>query len=199
MAPNKLFEPIKLGELELKHRVVLAPLTRQRADLDSLAPVDGMQEEYYAQRATDGGLLITEATLINSESLGTGFPGIWTDEQVAGWKRVVDKVHEKGGLICMQLWHTGRVAHSSFSKHPLCDPTRAPTRGASAIGIPGKTRQTFTNEKMDNSVPRPFETKELDRLVQDYVEAAKNAKKAGFDAIELHGAHGYLYVFYFVC
>ena len=114
-------KPLILGgnAITLKHRVVLAPLTRNRGSEPGLCPTK-LHEDYYSQRASDGGLIITEAVPISPE--GTGFvsvPCIWTDKQVAGWKKVVDAVHAKGGIIFLQLFHNGRVAHSSFGKHPL--------------------------------------------------------------------------------
>jgi len=193
-----LFTPLEAGELKLKHRVVLAPLTRMRAAEPSLAPSD-LAVEYYRQRASEGGLLISEATLISMEGNGTpSAPGIFTEEQVAGWRRVTEAVHAKGGMIMCQLWHQGRVAHPSFADHPLAKKLGGPKPSASAgaVGItnskgkPGKT-MTYKGPK-PHAVPRPFELEEIPRLVDDYRRAARNAMRAGFDGVEVHSAHGYL-------
>jgi len=188
-----LFTPLRLGDLQLEHRLILAPLTRMRADRDGLFPRDGLADEYYTQRATKGGLLISEATLISTEALiDHGVPGIFTEKQTAQWKNIVDSVHAKGALFSCQLWHTGRVAHHSFKKHPLVDSEHIPGVSASNVRAPGKTRSTFTGEKTDYSTPRPLRKDEIPRLLNDYRRAAENCKKAGFDAIEIHSAHGYL-------
>mmetsp|Transcript_16779 Transcript_16779/g.32686 ORF Transcript_16779/g.32686 Transcript_16779/m.32686 type:complete len:409 (+) Transcript_16779:166-1392(+) len=192
MTTSPLFKPLKLGDLELKHRVVLAPLTRFRADRKTLVPTDLMRE-YYEQRATPGGLLITEATCISLEGLPDNcVPGIWTEEQTQGWKKIVDAVHAKGGLISVQLWHTGRMAHASMRDHPMADPEHLPTVSASDVTAPGKTTGTLSGEIDTYSKPRPLREDEIPRLLNDYRLAARNARKAGFDAIELHAAHGYL-------
>ena len=121
---SKLFSPIRIGRdgdgpITLSHRIVLAPLTRNRATEPSLCPHND-HVEYYSQRATKGGLLITEAVNISPEAVGyVSVPGIWTEEQTSAWRAVTNSVHAKGGKIFMQLWHTGRVAHPSFSEHPL--------------------------------------------------------------------------------
>lgn len=112
MTSSSLFSPLKVGPYELKHRVVMAPLTRMRAARPSLAPRP-MNAEYYAQRATEGGLLIAEASPVVATGFGNpGVPGIYSEAQIAGWREVVDAVHAKGGLIFLQLWHVGRVSHS---------------------------------------------------------------------------------------
>ena len=109
-----LFSPLRVGPYQLKHRLALAPLTRMRAEKPSLAPRP-LNAEYYAQRATPGGLLIAEASPVMATAFGSpGVPGIYTEQQVAGWRKVVDAVHAKGGVIFLQLWHVGRVSHSSF-------------------------------------------------------------------------------------
>src|SRR5258707_15263117 len=125
-----LFSPLKLGRYQLKHRLVLAPLTRMRAEKPSLAPRP-LNAEYYAQRATPGGLLIAEASPVIATGFGNpGVPGIYTEQQVAGWRKVVDAVHAKGGVIFLQLWHVGRVSHSSFQ------PGGALPVAPSAVAIP---------------------------------------------------------------
>jgi len=189
-----MFSPLTLGKLELAHRVILAPLTRLRADPTTLAPTQ-LAVEYYHQRASKGGLLISEATLISPETFYEGAPGIWSADQVEGWKKVVDAVHSKGGLISCQLWHIGRVAHPSSNVHPLCKSSglALASVSSSAIALKGRTREFGTKEKIPNAVPRALETGEIEgRLADDYARAARNARLAGFDSIEIHAAHGYL-------
>mmetsp|Transcript_74990 Transcript_74990/g.219665 ORF Transcript_74990/g.219665 Transcript_74990/m.219665 type:complete len:424 (+) Transcript_74990:123-1394(+) len=198
MAPD-LFEPLTLGggAVNLKHRVVLAPLTRDRASEPGMAP-RAMNVEYYKQRASDGGLLISEAANISMESCGYHHaPGIWSEEQVSGWKLVTDAVHAKGGIMFCQLWHTGRVSHPSWKDHPLLAAAPAgtplPSVSASALAMKGKTRNIYPEGTVGpNATPRALETAEIPRLVEDYRHAASCAIRAGFDGVELHAAHGYL-------
>ncbi|MGR3460442.1 MAG: alkene reductase [Roseovarius sp.] len=180
---DKLFSPARAGDLELANRIVMAPLTRNRAD-DDTGEVGDLQAEYYAQRA-GAGLIITEATQISAEGKGyVGTPGIHTPEQVAAWKKVTDAVHAKGGRIVVQLWHVGRISHVSLQPGG-----QAPV-GPSAIGA---ETPTFTRNGFETtSVPRALETDEMPRIVADYVHAAECAREAGFDGIELHAANGYL-------
>jgi len=178
----KLLETYKLGENQLKNRMVLAPMTRSRASADGVvAPIT---VEYYVQRAT-AGLIITEATNISVQAIGSpNTPGIYTDEQVEAWKKVTGAVHAAGGTIIMQLWHTGRVGHSSVKGGMQ---TVAP----SAIRIEGQ--QVYTPEGLqDYEIPRALETSEVKMIVDDYRTAAKNAHTAGFDGVELHAGFGYL-------
>lgn len=195
--PHKLFSPLKVGELgALAHRVVLAPLTRNRAEEPTLAP-SSLHVEYYSQRATPGGLLISEATYISPEThCYQHAPGIFTDAQVEGWKKVTDAVHRAGGKITCQLWHVGRVSHPSFVKHPLvsalADVWGAPGVSASDVPMRKPPHTTYDGKFVKPMPPRPLETEEIPRLVRDYVHAAKCAKRAGFDGVELHAAHGYL-------
>ncbi|KAI8364863.1 hypothetical protein EDC96DRAFT_510625 [Choanephora cucurbitarum] len=177
---NALFSPAKVGNLELKHRVVLCPLTRYRATKEAV-PTD-LQVEYYKQRASEGGLLITEATFI-SPSAGSypQAPGIFTDEQIEGWKKVTKAVHEKKAYIYLQLWHIGRAGSH------LLNPNHEPTVSASAIPIKGK--DMLGN---DFETPRPLEVNEIKSIVEDYRQASLNAIKAGFDGVEIHSANGYL-------
>ena len=156
-------------------------------------------DQYYRQRASPGGLLISEATNISPESCGYHHaPGIWSDAQVEGWKKCCDAVHEKGGLIFCQLWHIGRVAHSSWASHPLLAEMAKqgysmPPVSASDVAKKGNTRNIFPEgTKGPNEAPRPLETSEISRLVADYVHAAECCKRAGFDGVEIHSAHGYL-------
>lgn len=180
---NRLLTPLQLGAYTLNNRVVMAPLTRMRADAD-LVPTD-LNVEYYRQRSS-AGLIITEASQISK--LGQGYPatpGIYSDKQVGGWKKVTDAVHKEGGRIFLQLWHVGRISHSSF--HPEEGLPVAP----SAIRPEGETLTSGWTQ-VPFETPRALETKEIKTLLQDYKQAAINAKSAGFDGVELHSANGYL-------
>ena len=181
-----LFDPVQLGDLHLPNRVVMAPLTRDRATPGTDAP-HSLNAEYYRQRAT-AGLIISEATQISPEGKGYAWtPGIYSDAQVAGWRQVVDAVHGAGGRIVLQLWHVGRVSHTSLQ------PGGAAPVSASAIRA-AATKTFIENPPsfVDVSEPRALETAEIPRLTEDYRRAAQNAKAAGFDGIELHAANGYL-------
>lgn len=177
-----LFSPIKLGNIAMNNRMVMAPLTRNRAG-EGGVPHD-LNATYYAQRAT-AGLIVTEATPISTMAHGyPALPGIYTDAQVAGWKKVTDAVHAKGGKIVIQLWHVGRISH------PNMLPDNALPVAPSAIKPAG---QAFTPEGMiDYVTPRALEASELAAIVQDYVHATKYAMAAGFDGVEIHAANGYL-------
>jgi len=178
----KLFQPFQLGPLTLKNRVVMAPLTRNRATPGNAA--NALIAEHYRQRA-GAGLLITEASPISQQGQGyIDTPWIVTDEQVAGWRLVTDVVHQAGGAIFVQLWHVGRVSHVSLQ------PNRGAPVAPSAIRANTKT---FLGEGfVDVSEPRALGTAELQGIVDDYVRAAKNAARAGFDGVEIHAANGYL-------
>jgi len=178
-----LFSPFRLGDIELKNRIVMAPLTRNRATHGTDAPND-LNAEYYRQRAS-AGLIITEATQISQQGQGYIWtPGIYTAAQVAGWKKVTNAVHEAGGKIVIQLWHVGRISHVSLQPHG-----NAPV-APSAIRAKG---QTFIESGfVDVSEPHALTVDEIKTVIQDYVAAAKNAKEAGFDGIEIHAANGYL-------
>jgi len=185
--------PLKVGRITLKLRAVLAPLTRIRAEPKTRVP-SAIAVEYYGQRAADGVLLISEATFISPETVAMHTaPGIWTAEQVAGWKKVTDAVHAKGGFIFCQLWHQGRVAHSSFSEDEQVKGTGYMVgRSASDIALTSKPEQTFDGSDVPFTKPIPLTLEDIGRLRQDYIKAAHNAIEAGFDGVELHGAHGYL-------
>jgi N-ethylmaleimide reductase len=176
-----LFSPITVGNYNLKNRIFMAPMTRCRA-VDNNVPND-LMATYYAQRAS-AGLIITEATQISTMGIGyPATPGIHTDAQVEGWKKTTSAVHEKGTRIFLQLWHVGRISHSSFHEGKL---PVAP----SAIKPSG---QIYTYEGMkDFETPKALTIDEIKATVQDYANAAKNAMKAGFDGVEIHGANGYL-------
>ena len=183
-----LFSPLQVGPYRLAHRVVMAPLTRMRADRASFAPRP-LNAEYYAQRATPGGLLIAEASPVMVTGRGNpGTPGIYSEAQIKGWRGVVDAVHAKGGLIFLQLWHVGRVSHSSFQ------PGGALPVAPSAVPITGNGMLAMTadGKMVPYETPRPLETEEVGQVVEAFRQAAKNAREAGFDGVEIHGANGYL-------
>jgi N-ethylmaleimide reductase len=180
-----LFTPLQIGPYTLSHRVAMAPLTRMRADTTSLA-ARALNAEYYAQRATPGGLIIAEASQVMPEGRGNpDTPGIYSDEQIAGWKQVTDAVHAKGGIIFLQLWHVGRASHSSYQ------PGGVLPVSASALAIAGKTK-TASGEMVSYEVPRALETDEIPGVIEAYRQGARNALAAGFDGVEIHGANGYL-------
>jgi len=182
-----LFSPLKVGPYQLAHRVVMAPLTRMRAARPSLAPRP-LNADYYAQRATAGGLIIAEASPVMATGFGNpGVPGIWSDQQVEGWRKVVDAVHAKGGIIFLQLWHVGRVSHSSFQ------PGGALPVAPSAIAISSEFKAMTADGKVSAyETPRALETEEIAGIVAAFKQAAANAMQAGFDGVEIHGANGYL-------
>ena len=182
-----LFSPLKIGPYRLKHRVVMAPLTRMRAAKPSLAPRP-LNAEYYAQRATPGGLLVAEASPVAATGFGSpGVPGIYSDAQREGWRKVVDAVHAKGGLIFLQLWHVGRVSHSSFQ------PGGVLPVAPSAVPIPAEFKTATADGKVvPYETPRALETGEIPGVIDAYRQGAVNAQKAGFDGVEIHGANGYL-------
>jgi N-ethylmaleimide reductase len=179
---SKLFEPYKLGPLTLPNRLVMAPLTRNRA---AAGFVPGpLAAEYYGQRAS-AGLLVTEASQVSQQGQGyQDTPGIYSKEQVAGWRKVTERVHAQGGRIFLQLWHVGRISHSSLQ------PNGGAPVGPSAIRAKGKTfvGGTFT----DISEPRALALDEIPGIIEDFRRAAANALQAGFDGVEIHGANGYL-------
>ncbi|GAC1330823.1 MAG: alkene reductase [Bradyrhizobium sp.] len=180
--PTKLFEPFKLGPISLPNRLVMAPLTRNRA-VQGLVP-SPLAVEYYGQRAS-AGLLITEASQVSQQGQGyQDTPGIYSREQVAGWRKVTDRVHESGGRIFIQLWHVGRVSHTSLQ------PNGGAPVAPSAIRAKGKTfvGGTFT----DISEPRALALDEIPEIIESFRRGAANAIAAGFDGVEIHGANGYL-------
>ncbi len=177
-----LFTPLRMGPLELPNRIVMAPLTRSRAGAGN-APTC-MNATYYLQRAS-AGLIITEATQVSPQGVGyPGTPGIHSYEQIAGWRNVTDAVHSAGGRIFLQLWHVGRISH------PTLQPDGALPVAPSAIRPAG---EAMTPTGMAPFVtPRALETEELPGIVEQYARAAANARVAGFDGVEVHGANGYL-------
>ena len=188
MTTSALFTPLKLGPLTLKHRVVMAPLTRSRSEQPGDIPGDLMLE-YYTQRASDGGLIISEATTISATARGWfGAPGIYTDEQVEGWKKIVDSVHGKGGLMFSQLWHTGRASHVEVTEGP--SPVSASVNPS--YWQEGERLTSTPHGWVKPSPHRALEISEIRGIVEDYRKAAERAKAAGFDGVELHAANGYL-------
>lgn len=173
---NDLFSPVELGALALANRIVMAPLTRSRMGDDGVP--NALHAEYYAQRAS-AGLIISEATNISPQARGYALtPGIWSDEQVAGWKLVTDAVHAAGGKIVCQLWHVGRFSHTSLQ------PGGAAPVAPSAIQAEGST---YTASGMQPvSMPRALETQEIAGIVAQYAHAAACALRAGFDGVEVH-------------
>lgn len=188
-----LFSPYTLGKLSLKNRIVMPPMTRSRASSGAVA--NELMAEYYSQRAT-AGLIITEGTQISRQGQGYAWtPGIYTPEQIAGWKKVTDAVHEKGGLIFAQLWHVGRVSHTSLQENgqaPVA-PSAIVAEGVKVfVDIEGKGPEGGAGSMIQHSEPRALTIPEIRAIVEDYASAARNAIKAGFDGVELHGANGYL-------
>jgi 2,4-dienoyl-CoA reductase-like NADH-dependent reductase (Old Yellow Enzyme family) len=176
-----LFDPIKVGDLQLPNRIIMAPLTRCRAS-EGRVP-NQLMAEYYVQRAS-AGLILTEATSVTP--MGVGYPdtpGIWSDEQVAGWSKITAAVHNAGGRIVLQLWHVGRISDPHYLDGQL---PVAP----SAIAAEGHV--SLMRPKKQYVTPRALETNEIAGVVEAYRLGAENAKKAGFDGVEIHGANGYL-------
>jgi 2,4-dienoyl-CoA reductase-like NADH-dependent reductase (Old Yellow Enzyme family) len=179
-----LYDPIRLGAIEAPNRILMSPLTRGRAT-EGHVPT-AIMGDYYAQRAT-AGLIITEATGISREGLGWAYaPGLWTAEQVEGWKPVVERVHQAGGRIVAQLWHMGRIVHPDFlgGEAPL---------SSSATTAPGSVRTYLSNgEKKPYEQARAATIDDIKRVLDDYETATRNALTAGFDGVQLHAANGYL-------
>ncbi len=182
MTDNTLFEPYKLGSLTLSNRIVMAPLTRNRAD-ENFVPSE-FAATYYSQRAS-AGLLIAEATQISQQGQGyQDTPGIYTQAQIDGWRQVTQAVHAKGGHIFLQLWHVGRVSHVDLQAD-----------GAAPVApsaIRAETKTFVHNSFVSVSEPRALESYELPGIINDFRQAAANAIAAGFDGVEIHGANGYL-------
>lgn len=178
-----LFQPFKLGPLQLANRMVMAPLTRNRAEPGNLP--GAMTVEYYAQRASLG-LIIAEATQVSAQAQGyASTPGLHTPEQIAAWRKVTDEVHAKGGKIFVQLWHTGRMSHTAFQPGESAPVAPSGVRANAKTYLPGAGF-------VDTSLPRALETNEIGGIVNDFRLAARHAIEAGFDGVEVHGAHGYL-------
>jgi len=189
MSNSQLFTPTQLGPYQLRNRIVLPPLTRSRSSQPGNIP-NNLMAEYYQQRA-NAGFMVTEGTQIEPRGQGYAWtPGIYSDEQVEGWKKVTSAVHDKGGIIFAQLWHVGRVSHSSLQPNNAA-PIAPSEIKADAVKVfietgPGE------GALADPSQPRALSTEEVEELVMLYAKAAENAKKAGFDGVEIHCANGYL-------
>jgi len=178
---TSLFDPLQAGAFTLENRIVLAPLTRCRSSAGRV-PNDLMRE-YYVQRAS-AGLILSEATSVSA--MGVGYPdtpGIWSEEQVAGWKRITEAVHAAGGTMLLQLWHVGRISDPEYLGGAL---PLAPS------AIAAKGHVSLMRPKRDYVVPRALELSEIPGIVAEYRRGAENAKRAGFDGVEVHGANGYL-------
>ncbi len=177
-----LFDPLKVGDLTLPNRIFMAPLTRSRAGTARIP--NALMAEYYAQRAS-AGLILTEATVVSPMGIGYAeTPGIWSAEQVEGWKLTTRAVHEAGGHIFLQLWHVGRVSDPSFLSGAL-------PVGPSAIAAKGNV--SLVSPATPFVVPRALERAEISGVIEDFRQGAVNAQLAGFDGVELHGANGYLF------
>ena len=178
---NTLFTPIQIGALQLPNRIIMAPLTRCRAS-EGRVP-NTLMAQYYTQRS-NAGMILSEATSVTP--MGVGYPntpGIWSDEQVEGWKGVTDAVHKAGGQILLQLWHVGRISDPRYlDGKPSVAPSAIAAKGHVSLVRPEKAYET----------PRALSTAEIEQVIEDYRKGAQNAKKAGFDGVEIHGANGYL-------
>lgn len=180
--PKQLLSPVTLGDLQLRNRIVMSPMTRTRAGTEHI-PGD-LERDYYAQRA-DAGLILTECTMVAPNiSAFIAEPGIYSDEQVTAWKRVTDAVHARGGLIAMQIWHPGRAAHPF--NNGGAESVSSTDRAIRDDGI-----QTVQG-KVPQAAPRRLRADELPAIVEQFRLAAQNAQRAGFDGVQIHGAHGYL-------
>ena len=179
---TSLFDPLRFGDISVANRVVMAPLTRNRAAANQVP--SALAVEYYTQRAS-AGLIVTEASQISPEGQGyLDTPGIHSPAQVAAWRKVTDAVHAQGGKIVIQLWHVGRISHVSLQAGGIA-PVSSTARTAVA--------KTFTTDGfVDTSAPRALRLDEMPRIVADYRHAARCAMQAGFDGVEVHGANGYL-------
>jgi N-ethylmaleimide reductase len=188
MAHDTLFEPLQMGTQTLENRIIMAPLTRLRAIEPGDVPT-ALAGEYYSQRA-GAGLIIAEATQVSFQAKGyAGAPGVHTQDQMTAWKVIVDDVHYKGGKIVLQLWHTGLVAHESVQPDG-----KAPISASDVnVGIRTSLRDSDNHAiRVDATTPRPATIDEIKQVAADFAHATKNARAAGFDGIEIHGAHGYL-------
>ena len=188
MSQKTLFTPLKVGAITTPNRIFMAPLTRLRSIVPGDIPTPVMAE-YYQQRASSG-LIIAEATQVSAQAKGyQGAPGLHSEEQVEAWKNITAGVHAKEGHIAVQLWHTGRISHSSLQ--PNGEAPVAPS------ALSANTRTSLRDEngnaiRVDTSMPRALETAEIPGIVNEFRQAIANAREAGFDMVELHSAHGYL-------
>ncbi|MCH2195637.1 alkene reductase [Kordia sp.] len=184
MTKIPLLQPYNSKNLQLRNRVIMAPMTRSRANTEGNVPTDELHGMYYEQRAS-AGLIITEGAQVSKEAVGyIHTPGIYSKAQIEAWKKVTKRVHDKGGKIFIQLWHVGRISHPDFHNGAL---PLAP----SAIN---PNRKSFTPDGFKDTVtPREMTQEDIDRTIQDFVNAGKNAMEAGFDGVEIHSSNGYLF------
>src|SRR6195256_3161051 len=177
-----LFDPLKLGAIPLSNRIIMAPLTRSRATPDARVPTQ-LQGEYYVQR-TSAGLIISEATSVSPMGVGyAATPGIWSDEQTEGWKKITKAVHEAGSRMVLQLWHVGRVSDPLFLNGALPEAPSA---------IRPKGNVSLVRPEKEFVTPRPLDRAEIPAIIGAFRRGAENAVKAGFDGVHIHGANGYL-------
>lgn len=182
MSISSLFEPIRLGAIDLRNRMVMAPLTRGRSGPDRIP--NALMAEYYQQRAS-AGLIITEATQVSEQAAGWAeTPGIYSEAQIQAWQQVTDAVHQQGGKIVLQLWHTGRASHPDFQVNGALP--------ISASAIPPVGEIHTPQGKKPFVTPRAVSLEEIPGIVQDFAQATRNARQAGFDGVEIHAANGYL-------
>jgi len=183
LSPESLYQPFQLGHITLSNRMVMAPLTRSRAETGNVP--GPMTVDYYAQRASIG-LIIAEATQVSAQAQGyVSTPGVHSPEQIAGWQKVTDAVHQRGGRIFLQMWHTGRMSHTAFQPGEQAPVAPSAIAAKAQTYLPGKGF-------VPTSTPRALEISEIAGIVNDFRTAARHAISAGFDGIEVHGAHGYL-------
>jgi len=182
---SALFSELKVGEMTLSHRVAMAPLTRMRAVAPAYAPTE-LMVEYYSQRASKGGFIITEATHISQAARGApDTPGIYTNEQAAGWHKVTDAIHAKGGFVFMQLWHMGRLSHATYQPDNGAPFAPSAIAANTEVVLPDRSRAPCPT-------PRAYSSSDISSLIESYVAAAKLAMSAGCDGVEIHAANGYL-------
>lgn len=187
IATTALFSPLQLGPLNLPNRIVMAPMTRSRTSQPGDVPNE-LMATYYAQRAS-AGLIVSEATQISRQGQGYSFtPGIYSEAQVNGWRRVTDAVHASGGRIVVQLWHVGRMSHASFHSDdlPVAPSSLSPEAKVWVVGDDGVGRM------VDCPVPRALSVQDIQEVIADFRRGAANAMRAGFDGVEIHGGNGYL-------
>lgn len=182
MSSSPLFQPVRLGAMALRNRIVMAPLTRGRSGVDRIP--NALMAEYYQQRAS-AGLIISEATQISEQAAGWAeTPGIYTEAQIQGWQRITHRVHEHGGKIVLQLWHTGRASHPDFQPGGVLPISASAIKPAGEVHTP--------QGKKPFETPRAVTIEEIPAIAQDYAQATRNAQRAGFDGVEIHAANGYL-------
>ncbi|MBS1154670.1 MAG: alkene reductase [Proteobacteria bacterium] len=189
MSLEHLFSPMPIGTITLSNRIIMAPLTRSRAGQPGDVPTT-LNAEYYAQRAS-AGLIVAEATQISQQGQGYAWtPGIYTDDQEKGWKKVVDAVHTRGGKIALQLWHVGRISHHLLQASAQAPVAPSAIRAENSVSFVILPDGTPSNQPCDT--PRALASAEISGLIDDYVRAAKRSLRAGFDLVEIHAANGYL-------